>query len=50
MITISFSSGIEGTYPSVGLEVEGPASGPSFLCEYPDPTGACTLRETSGRR
>ncbi len=28
MITISFGSGIEGTYLPVGLEVEGPACGP----------------------
>ena len=36
-----------GTYPLVGLEVEGPASAPSFLCEYPDPANTCTFRKIS---
>jgi hypothetical protein len=47
VISIQFGSGIVGTYPVVGLEVEGPVSAPSFLCEYPDPTNACTFRKIS---
>lgn len=47
VITIQFGSGTLGTYPLVGLEVEGPTSAPSFLCEYPDPTNACTFRKIS---
>ncbi len=45
VITIQFGSGILGTYPLVGLEVEGLTSAPSFLCEYPDPTNAVTFRK-----
>jgi hypothetical protein len=47
IISIQFGTGTLGTYPLVGLEVEGPASAPSFLCEYPDPTNACTFRKIS---
>ena len=47
VISIQFGSGIVGTYPVVGLEVEGPVSAPSFLCEYPDPTNTCTFRKIS---
>ncbi len=47
IISIQFGTGTLGTYPLVGLEAEGPASAPSFLCEYPDPTNACTFRKIS---
>jgi hypothetical protein len=47
IISIQFGTGTLGTYPLVGLEVEGPASAPSFLCEYPDPTNTCTFRRIS---
>jgi hypothetical protein len=47
IITIQFGTGTVGTYPMVALEVEGPASAPSFLCEYPDPANACTFRKVS---
>jgi hypothetical protein len=47
IISIQFGTGTLGTYPLVGLEVEGPASAPSFLCEYPDPANACTFRKIS---
>jgi hypothetical protein len=47
IISIRFGTGTLGTYPLVGLEVEGPASAPSFLCEYPDPANACTFRKIS---
>ena len=47
IISIQFGTGTLGTYPLAGLEVEGPASAPSFLCEYPDPTNACTFRKIS---
>ena len=47
IIIIQFGTGTLGTYPLVGLEVEGPTSAPSFLCEYPDPTNACTFRKVS---
>jgi hypothetical protein len=50
LISIRFGSGIEGTFPSVGLEVEGPASAPLFLCEYPDPADACTFRKSPDQR
>jgi hypothetical protein len=46
IISIQFGSGEVGTYPLVGLEVEGPVSAPSFLCEYPDPANACTFRKS----
>jgi hypothetical protein len=36
-----------GYLPPGGLEVEGPASAPSFLCEYPDPANTCTFRKIS---
>jgi hypothetical protein len=47
IISIQFGTGTLGTYPLVGLEVEGPASAPSLLCEYPDPANACTFRKIS---
>jgi hypothetical protein len=47
IISIQFGTGTLGTYPLVGLEVEGPASAPSFLCEYPDPANTCTFRKIS---
>jgi len=47
IISIQFGTGTPGTYPLVGLEVEGPASAPSFLCQYPDPAGTCTFRKIS---
>jgi hypothetical protein len=47
IISIQFGTGTLGTYPLVGLEVEGPASAPSFLCEYPDSANACTFRKIS---
>ena len=47
IISIQFGTGTLGTYPLVGLEVEGLASAPSFLCEYPDPANACTFRKIS---
>jgi hypothetical protein len=47
IISIQFGSGTLGTYPLVGLEVEGPVSAPSFLCEYPDAANACTFRKIS---
>ncbi|MDQ2813837.1 MAG: hypothetical protein M3Z75_18705 [Actinomycetota bacterium] len=47
IISIQFGTGTLGNYPLVGLEVEGPASAPSFLCEYPDHTNACTFRKIS---
>jgi hypothetical protein len=47
IITIQFGTGTLGTYPLVGLEAEGPASAPSFLCEYPDPTNVCTFKKIS---
>jgi len=47
IISIQFGSGEVGTYPLVGLEVEGPVSAPSFLCEYPDPANACMFRKIS---
>jgi hypothetical protein len=46
-ISIQFGTGTLGTYPLVGLEVEGSASAPSFLCEYPDPANTCTFRKIS---
>ena len=47
IISIQFGTGTLGTYPLVGLEVEGPASAPSFLCEYPDAANACTFKKIS---
>jgi len=47
IISIQFGSGTLGTYPLVGLEVEGSVSAPSFLCEYPDSANACTFRKIS---
>lgn len=47
IIRIQFGTGTLGTYPLVGLEVEGPVSAPSFLCEYPDAINACTFRKIS---
>ena len=47
IISIQFGTGTLGAYPLVGLEVEGPASAPSFLCEYPDPANTCTFRKIS---
>src|SRR5580693_785498 len=47
IISIQFGTGTLGTYPLVGLEVEGPVSAPSFLCEYPDPANTCTFRKIS---
>ena len=46
IISIQFGTGTLGTYPLVGLEVEGLASAPSFLCEYPDPADTCTFRKS----
>ncbi len=47
IISIQFGTGTLGTYPLVGLEAEGPGCAPSFLCEYPGPTNACTFRKIS---
>ena len=44
IISIRLGPGALGAYPLVGLEVEGLASAPSFLCEYADPAEV-TLRK-----